>query len=160
MVFLGSEKKAAARAPCLQQLMNRKPAIRLQHSPHLSREQHWEQQLGTTRDQSWGQAAHGGTEGSMPSASRDGSCHLPCCAEPPGPAGGEADMLQLRLIRGQEKHSAWETDSTEQDLSHTRLLPPPSVRGVDMGSRETAGAWDTPEHGHRSTSAQNPVCST
>lgn len=93
MVFLGSEKQAAARALCLQQLMKRKPAISLQHPPHLGREQsylhpqHWEQQLGTTRELSWGQARggeHGGTEGPMPPASRDGSCHLPCCAEPPG----------------------------------------------------------------------------
>lgn len=33
-----------------------------------------------------------------------------------------------------------ETDSTRQDLPHARLLPPPDVSGVGMGSRDTAGA--------------------
>lgn len=112
MVFLGSEKQAAARALCLQQLMKRKPAISLQHSQHLGREQsylhpqHWEQQLGTTRDQSrgsgpaqYGEVHTGGTEGPRPSASRDGSCHLPAVQSLLAPAGGEADMLQLRLIK-------------------------------------------------------------
>lgn len=39
MVFLGAEKQAAAKELCLHQLMKRKPAMSLQHSPHLGREQ-------------------------------------------------------------------------------------------------------------------------
>lgn len=95
MVFLGSEKQAAARTLCLQQLMKRKPAISLQHWHHLGREESYLHP--STGSSSWaprgtragavGQHSEvhtWGTEGPRPSASRDGSCHLSCCVEPPG----------------------------------------------------------------------------
>lgn len=117
MVFLGSEKQAAARTLCLQQLMKRKPAISLQHSPHLGREQSYlHPQHREPGSSSW--APRGSRAGDRQGQwASTGRC---TCGEPKGPrhqpvemaaatshaarsllaaAGGEADMLQLRLIK-------------------------------------------------------------
>lgn len=102
MVFLGSEKQTAARALCLQQLMKRKPAISLQQSQHLGREQsylhpqHGEQQLGTGRGSG---AARGEQKGPGHQPAEMAAATSPAVRSLLAAAGGEGDMLQLRLIK-------------------------------------------------------------
>lgn len=162
MVFLGSEKQAAAKELCLHQLMKRKPAISLQHSPHLGGEQSylhpqhrgpgsgsWTPQ-GTRAGEHAGQAGWLGAGTRMGNRGPKGPRHQP--AEMAAAtshaawrllpaAGGKADVLQLCLIKRQEKHSAQETDSIKEGAaSHQAAASLQGPMGWGAGRQQMPGA--------------------
>lgn len=162
MVFPGSEKRAAAKELCLHQLMKRKPAISLWHSPISAGSRAtwthstgaWKQQLDTTRDQGWGAhgdsgLARGGT--CVRSRGLKGPCRQPAEMAAAtshaawrllAAAGGEADVLQLCLIKWQKNplKSRRQTASSGE-LPRTRLLRPSmGPWGWGTGRQQMPGA--------------------
>lgn len=149
--------------------MKRKPAMSLQHLPHLAGSRatcihctgglgaaaghHEGPELCSTQGQ-WagmGRCTYGdwGTKETMWAASRDGSCHLTCCAEAPWP------QWDVRLTCPAMPHQTARKTLSLGDRQHRAgsCLAPgccfsPGARGVGMGSSEQAYAWSTPEHGH------------
>lgn len=149
--------------------MKRKSAISLQHLPHFAGSRatyihsprglraavghHEGPELWSTQGQRAGRGKctyeDWRTKGTMWAASRDGSCHLPCCAEAPWP------QQDVRLTCPAMPHQTARKTLSLGDRQHQAgsCLAPcccfsPRAHGVGMGSREGADAWSTPEHWH------------